>query len=118
LSGPASIRDLVAPGGRLYEQRELAVEKLNAMPGVSCTTPRGALYVFPRLDPTVHPIDDDEAFVIDFLRQHHVLIGNGTGFNWPRPDHVRIVTLPAVDELSDALDRFEHFLHARAAVTA
>jgi alanine-synthesizing transaminase len=109
-SGPA---DLVLPGGRLHDQRDLAVERLNAIDGVSCTTPRGALYVFPRLDPAVHPIDDDEAFVLEFLRREHVLIGNGTGFNWPHHDHVRIVTLPSVDDLSDALDRFAGFLAQR-----
>jgi alanine-synthesizing transaminase len=114
LSGPPSVHSLVLPGGRLHDQRNLAVERLNAMPGVSCTRPRGALYVFPRLDPAVHPIHDDEAFVLEFLRQEHVLIGNGTGFNWPTPDHVRIVTLPSVGDLADALDRFERFLSARS----
>lgn len=113
LGGPASVQSLILPGGRLHEQRNLAVRRLNAMPGVSCTTPKGALYVFPRIDPAVHPIKDDEAFVIDFLRQEHVLIGNGTGFNWPTPDHVRIVTLPSVADLDDALDRFERFLTTR-----
>jgi len=105
--------DLVLPGGRLLEQRDLAVSRLNGIEGVSCTTPKGALYVFPRLDPAVHPIEDDEAFVLDFLRREHVLIGNGTGFNWPQHDHVRIVTLPAVDDLGDALDRFARYLTER-----
>ncbi len=114
LGSPSSIESLVLPGGRLHDQRDLAVQRLNAMRGVSCTTPKGALYVFPRLDPAVHPIEDDQEFVIEFLRQEHVLIGNGTGFNWPTHDHVRIVTLPSVADLGDALDRFERFLAERS----
>jgi alanine-synthesizing transaminase len=110
LGGSRDITQLVLPGGRLHEQRDLAHRMLNDIPGVSCTLPLGALYVFPRIDPTVHPIADDEAFVVEFLRQEHVMIGHGTGFNWPHPDHVRIVTLPAVDELADALTRFGRFL--------
>ncbi|MDQ1696497.1 MAG: alanine-synthesizing transaminase [Frankiaceae bacterium] len=110
LGGPRDISDLVLPGGRLHEQRDAAHRLLNDMPGVTCTLPKGALYVFPRLDPDVYPIDDDEAFVVDFLRQEHVMIGHGSGFNWPTPDHLRIVTLPAVDELSDALGRLGRFL--------
>jgi alanine-synthesizing transaminase len=114
LGGPRDIKDLVLPGGRLREQRDHAYRLLNDIPGVSCTLPRGALYVFPHLDPAVHPIDDDEAFVVEFLHSEHVMIGHGTGFNWPRPDHVRIVTLPAVDELTDAIGRFARFLERRA----
>jgi alanine-synthesizing transaminase len=115
LGGPRDIGELVLPGGRLHEQRDRAHQLLNDIPGVSCTLPKGALYVFPRLDPAVHPIEDDERFVVEFLHSEHVMIGHGTGFNWPRPDHVRIVTLPAVDELSDALGRFARFLERRAA---
>ena len=114
LGGPRDIKDLVLPGGRLHEQRDHAHRLLNQIPGVSCTLPRGALYVFPRIDPAVHPIEDDEKFVVDFLHSEHVMIGHGTGFNWPRPDHVRIVTLPAVDELTDAIGRFARFLERRA----
>jgi len=114
LGGPRDIKDLVLPGGRLHEQRDHAHRLLNQIPGVSCTLPRGALYVFPRIDPVVHPIEDDEKFVVDFLHSEHVMIGHGTGFNWPRPDHVRIVTLPAVDELTDAIGRFARFLERRA----
>ena len=110
LGGPRDIAQLVLPGGRLHEQRDLAHRMLNDMPGVSCTLPKGALYVFPRLDPRVHRIDDDEAFVVEFLRAEHVMIGHGTGFNWPTPDHLRIVTLPAVDDLADALGRLGRFL--------
>jgi alanine-synthesizing transaminase len=110
LGGPRDIGQLVLPGGRLHEQRDLAHRLLNAIPGVSCTLPKGALYVFPRLDPAVYPIADDEAFVVDFLRQEHVMIGHGTGFNWPAPDHLRIVTLPAADELADAIGRLARHL--------
>jgi len=113
LGGPRDISDLVLPGGRLHEQRDHAHRLLNEIPGVSCTLPKGALYVFPRLDPAVHPIDDDERFVVEFLRSEHVMIGHGTGFNWAQPDHVRIVTLPAVDDLTDALSRLARFLEHR-----
>src|SRR5207302_6811195 len=94
LGGPRDIKDLVLPGGRLHEQRDHAHRLLNQIPGVSCTLPRGALYVFPRIDPAVHPIEDDEKFVVDFLHSEHVMIGHGTGFNSPRADQVRLVTLP------------------------
>ena len=118
LGGPRDITSLVLPGGRLHEQRDRAVALLNDIPGVSCTTPLGALYVFPRLDPAVYPIEDDEALVVDFLRLEHVMIGHGTGFNWPRPDHLRIVTLPSVDDLDDALGRLARYLaHHRAPAT-
>src|SRR3954452_9824802 len=110
LGGPRDIGELVLPGGRLHEQRDHAHRLLNDIPGVSCTLPRGALYVFPRLDIDVHPVEDDEALVLQFLREEHVLIGNGTGFNWPTPDHLRIVTLPPADELADALVRLGEFL--------
>jgi alanine-synthesizing transaminase len=113
LGGPRDIGELVLPGGRLHEQRDHAHRLLNDIPGVSCTLPRGALYVFPRLDPAVHKIDDDERFVVDFLHSEHVMIGHGTGFNWPRPDHVRIVTLPTVDDLTDAIGRLARFLEQR-----
>ncbi|HEU5034667.1 MAG TPA: pyridoxal phosphate-dependent aminotransferase [Mycobacteriales bacterium] len=110
LGGSRDITQLVLPGGRLHEQRDAAHRLLNEIPGVSCTKPLGALYVFPRLDPSVYRIDDDEAFVIEFLREEHVMIGHGTGFNWPTPDHLRIVTLPAVDDLTDAIGRLSRFL--------
>jgi alanine-synthesizing transaminase len=118
LGGPRDIGELVLPGGRLHEQRDRAHQLLNDIPGVSCTLPKGALYVFPRLDPAVHPIEDDERFVVEFLHSEHVMIGHGTGFNWPRPDHVRIVTLPAVDDLTDAIGRLARFLEHRAAERA
>lgn len=113
LGGHQSIQDLVLPGGRLLEQRNRAWEMLNAIPGVSCFKPRGALYVFPRLDPRLYPIEDDERFVLELLRQEKMLVVQGTGFNWPHPDHLRIVTLPAVEVLEDAIGRLERFLAGR-----
>jgi alanine-synthesizing transaminase len=110
LGGRQSIRDLVLPGGRLLEQRDAAVAALRAIPGVSCVEPKGALYVFPRLDPERYPIADDQRFVLDFLREQHVLLVQGTGFNWPDPDHLRIVTLPQADVLTEAIGRLGAFL--------
>jgi alanine-synthesizing transaminase len=101
---------LVLPGGRLREQRDTVVRLLNDIPGVSCVAPRGALYAFPRIDPEVYPIKDDERFVLDLLRAEKILLVQGTGFNWPDPDHVRIVTLPCVDDLTAAIGRIDHFL--------
>ncbi|HWB65995.1 MAG TPA: pyridoxal phosphate-dependent aminotransferase [Mycobacteriales bacterium] len=110
LGGYQSINELILPGGRLREQRDLAWQLLNDIPGVSCTKPKGALYAFPRLDPAVYPITDDERLALDLLRAEHILLTHGTGFNWFQPDHVRIVTLPSVDVLEDALTRFGAFL--------
>jgi alanine-synthesizing transaminase len=110
LGGHQSINDLIRPGGRLLAQRDVAWELLNAIPGVSCTKPLGALYVFPRLDPEVHPIADDERMALDLLRAEKILLTHGRGFNWPDPDHLRIVTLPSVDVLTDAIGRFGGFL--------
>jgi alanine-synthesizing transaminase len=93
------------PGGRLREQRDRAVKLLNNLPGVSCVEPKGALYVFPRLDPEVYPIEDDERFVLDLLEQQKLLVMQGTGFNWPHTDHLRIVTLQRADDLEDAIGR-------------
>jgi alanine-synthesizing transaminase len=113
LGGYQSINDLVLPGGRLLAQRDIAHKLLNDIPGVSCTKPQGALYLFPRLDPEVYPIEDDQAFVIELLRATHILITNGTGFNWPTPDHVRVVTLPSVEDLEYAIDRIAGFLETQ-----
>ena len=112
LGGRQSIRDLVLPGGRLVEQRDAAVKALQAIPGVSCVEPKGALYVFPRLDPEHYPIVDDQRFMLELLRQQHVLVVQGTGFNWRSPDHLRIVTLPRTDDLLDAIGRLGDFLLA------
>ena len=110
LGGYQSIDDLVLPTGRLGKQRDLAFELLTAIPGVSCVKPRAALYLFPRLDPKCYPIADDQQFVLDFLLEEKVLLVQGTGFNWPHPDHLRIVFLPHEDDLNDAIGRFAHFL--------
>lgn len=110
LSGHQSIEDLVAPGGRLREQRDAAVRGLNAIPGVSTVNPGGALYVFPHLDPNVHEIRDDERFVLDLLLQEKILVVHGTGFNWPAPDHFRVVTLPHEEDLTLAIERIGNFL--------
>ena len=110
LGGRQSIKDLILPGGRLLEQRDAAVSALRAIPGVTVVEPKGALYVFPRLDPERYPITDDRQFVLDFLRAEHVLLVQGTGFNWPTPDHLRIVTLLQAKELSAAIERLGVFL--------
>lgn len=110
LGGPRDVRELVLPGGRLVEQRDTAYRMLNDIPGVSCVKARGALYAFPRLDPAVHRIDDDERFVLELLRAEHVMLVHGRGFNWPHPDHLRIVTLPHAEDLADAIGRLGSFL--------
>jgi alanine-synthesizing transaminase len=112
LGGRQSIRDLVLPGGRLLEQRDAAIGALARIPGVSCVVPQGSLYVFPRLDPSVYPIEDDQRFILELLREQHVLVVQGSGFNWPHPDHLRIVTLPRVDDLIEAIGRIGAFLEA------
>ncbi|WP_110687919.1 pyridoxal phosphate-dependent aminotransferase [Salinicola aestuarinus] len=110
LGGYQSINDLILPGGRLLAQRDVVHEKLNAIPGVSCVKPKGALYAFPRLDPERYPIHDDAQMVLDLLLQERILLVQGSAFNWPGTDHVRIVTLPWADQLGDAIDRFARFL--------
>ncbi|KIQ14132.1 aminotransferase [Rhodococcus sp. Leaf7] len=110
LGGHQSINDLILPGGRLLEQRDVAWNGLNAIPGVSCVKPRGALYAFPRLDPEVHEIHSDEKLVQDLLLQEKILVVQGTGFNWPDHDHLRIVTLPWARDLRTAIERFGNFL--------
>ncbi|TNC33483.1 pyridoxal phosphate-dependent aminotransferase [Mumia zhuanghuii] len=110
LGGRQSINDLLLPGGRLLEQRNRAYELLTAIPGVTCVKPKGALYMFPRLDPEVYPIADDEKFAFDLLREQKLLVVQGTGFNWPQPDHFRLVTLPRVEDLEDAIGRIATFL--------
>jgi alanine-synthesizing transaminase len=110
LGGHQSIDDLVLPGGRLREQRDVACSKLNEIPGVSCVKPAGALYTFPRLDPEVYEIEDDEQLVLDLLLSEKILVTQGTGFNWPAPDHLRIVTLPWSRDLANAIERLGNFL--------
>lgn len=110
LGGYQSINDLIRPGGRLYEQRELAWKMLTEIPGVSCVKPQGALYLFPRLDPAIYPIKDDQAFILELLNAERVLLVQGTGFNWPNPDHFRVVFLPHREELTEAINRLARFL--------
>ncbi|WP_327680264.1 pyridoxal phosphate-dependent aminotransferase [Kitasatospora sp. NBC_00458] len=110
LGGRQSIKDLVLPGGRLLESRDAAYRLLNDIPGVSCVKPKGALYAFPRLDPKVFKIKDDAQMVLDLLRAERILLVQGTGFNWPEPDHFRLVTLPRPEEITDAVTRIGTFL--------
>jgi alanine-synthesizing transaminase len=113
LGGYQSIEELVAPGGRFHDQTMLADRLLNQIPGVSSVTPRGALYCFPRLDPDVYAVQDDEALVIDLLRAKRILVTHGTGFNWFAPDHLRLVTLPDVAVIEEAIGRIAEFLATR-----
>jgi alanine-synthesizing transaminase len=110
LGGYQSIQDLIIPGGRLREQRDVAVSMANAIPGLSVVMPRGALYCFPKVDTARFNITDDEKFMIDLLRDQHILMVQGTGFNWQKPDHFRIVFLPDKDTLADAMRRLALFL--------
>lgn len=115
LGGYQSINELIVPGGRYYDQVKLAARLLNDIPGVSCVEPRGALYCFPRLDPEVYPIEEDEAFVIDLLRAKKILVTHGSGFNWPESDHFRLVALPDEDVLTEAIGRIAEFLETKRA---
>ncbi|MDO8893190.1 MAG: pyridoxal phosphate-dependent aminotransferase [Sulfurimicrobium sp.] len=110
LGGYQSIDDLVAPTGRLCRQRDLAWEMLTAIPGVTCTKPQGAMYLFPRLDPKMYPIDNDQEFILELLLEEKVLLVQGSGFNWPTPDHFRVVFLPNLDDLQEAIGRIARFL--------
>ncbi len=110
LGGYQSIDDLVKPGGRLRRQRDLAYELITAIPGVTCVKPQAALYMFPRLDPKVYPIEDDRQFFLELLQETRVMLVQGTGFNWPQPDHFRIVFLPHEDDLREAIGRIARFL--------
>ncbi len=112
LGGYQSINDLVGEGGRLRRQRDLAFELITAIPGVSCVKPQAALYMFPRLDPAVYPINDDRQFFLELLRETRVMLVQGTGFNWPQPDHFRIVFLPHEDDLREAIGRIAKFLES------
>ncbi|MFZ5506200.1 MAG: pyridoxal phosphate-dependent aminotransferase [Pseudomonadota bacterium] len=110
LGGYQSINDLIKPGGRLARQRDVAWELLTDIPGVSCVKPRASLYLFPKLDPKIYPIEDDQRFILELLEEQRVLLVQGTGFNWPRPDHFRVVFLPHEDDLRDAIGRIARFL--------
>lgn len=110
LGGRQSINELVLPGGRILEQRDIAYDLLTQIPGVTCVKPKGALYLFPRLDPKVFKIKDDRQMVLDLLRAEKIMVVQGTGFNWPEPDHFRVVTLPPAKDLTDAVTRIGKFL--------
>lgn len=110
LGGYQSINDLVGPGGRLLRQRDLAHKLLTDIPGVTCVKPKSALYMFPRLDPKIYPIADDQEFAYELLAEERVLIVQGTGFNCPTPDHFRLVFLPNTDDLTESLARIARFL--------
>lgn len=109
MGGYQSMKDLTSKTGRLYKQRELAVSRLNAIKGISCTMPQGAFYCFPKIDPEVYPIEDDMAFMMDLLIEENVLMVQGTGFNWDKPDHFRLVFLPNLNDLENAMDRLDRF---------
>ncbi len=109
MGGYQSMKELTSERGRLYKQREMAVSRLNAIKGISCTMPQGAFYCFPKMDPNVYPIEDDMAFMMDLLVEENVLMVQGTGFNWDKPDHFRLVFLPNLHDLEDAMDRLDRF---------
>lgn len=110
LGGYQSIEDLVAPTGRLCKQRDLAYKLITEIPGITCTKPAAALYLFPRLDPKIYPIADDQQFILDLLLEEKVLLVQGSGFNWHQPDHFRVVFLPNTDDLTEAIGRIARFL--------
>lgn len=110
LGGYQSIKDLTKPGGRLCRQRDMAWRMLNDIPGISCVKPKGAMYVFPKLDRSMYPVEDDQDLILELLTQEKVLVVQGTAFNWPDPDHMRIVFLPREEDLSESIHRLGHFL--------
>jgi len=110
LGGYQTINDLIKEGGRLRRQRDIAYELITAIPGVSCVKPKAALYMFPKLDPAIYPIQDDQKFIFELLNETKVLLVQGTGFNWKNPDHFRIVFLPHEDDLREAIGRIAKFL--------
>jgi len=124
LGGYQSINDLVAEGGRLAKQRDLAWKLITEIPGVTCVKPKSALYLFPKLDPVMYPIEDDQQFIADLLKEEKVLMVQGSGFNWAKPDHFRVVFLPHEDVLREAIGRLARFLeryrqkHSRKATTS
>lgn len=109
MGGHQSMQELTSSRGRLYKQRDLAVSRLNAIKGISCTMPQGAFYCFPKMDPDIYPIEDDMSFMMDLLIEENVLMVQGTGFNWDKPDHFRLVFLPNLLDLEDAMDRLDRF---------
>jgi alanine-synthesizing transaminase len=110
LGGTQSVDKLLLPGGRVYEQREFIYKAINDIPGLSAVKPQAAFYIFPKIDREMYKIDNDEQFVLDFLKQEKILLVHGRGFNWQEPDHFRIVYLPRVDELAEIQEKMERFL--------
>jgi alanine-synthesizing transaminase len=110
IGGHQSLKELISPGGRLYEQRKAAYECFGAIPGISCVKPMGALYIFPKIDVERYNIKDDQRFLLDFLTEKKVLMVQGTGFNWPAPDHFRVVFLPTVEEIRLVAEKLADFL--------
>ncbi|CAA0108791.1 Glutamate-pyruvate aminotransferase AlaA [Halioglobus japonicus] len=115
LGGYQSINDLILPGGRLKEQRDLAYDLITAIPGVSCVKPKAAMYLFPKLDPNIYPIEDDQNMVLQLLKDEHLLLVQGTAFNWADKQHFRIVFLPGRDQLIEAIGRLSRFLQRLSA---
>jgi alanine-synthesizing transaminase len=115
LGGYQSITDLVAPGGRLTRQRDLAHDMLTSIPGISCVKPKAAMYLFPKIDPKMYPIEDDQKFILKLLEEERVLVVQGSGFNWPTPDHIRVVFLPHEEELNKAITRMSRFFDRQRA---
>ena len=115
LGGYQSITDLVAPGGRLARQRDLAYDMLTSIPGISCVKPKAAMYLFPRMDPKLYPIEDDQKFILKLLEEERVLVVQGSGFNWPHPDHIRVVFLPHEEDLATAITRMSKFFERQRA---
>lgn len=114
LGGYQSINELIVPGGRLLEQRNAALSALESIPGISCVKPKGAIYMFPKIDRHYYDYEDDQQLILDFLIQHKVLLVQGTAFNWKEPDHFRIVFLPVVNEITRAIGRLGEFLERYA----
>ncbi|MDO4503065.1 MAG: aminotransferase class I/II-fold pyridoxal phosphate-dependent enzyme [Coriobacteriia bacterium] len=110
LWGHQSVKDYVVPGGRVYEQREYVYEALNSIPGVSAVKPKAAFYIFPKIDTEKFNITNDEQFALDLLREKKLLVVHGGGFNWHNPDHFRVVYLPRIEVLKDAMGKLEDFL--------
>lgn len=110
LGGYQSINEFILPGGRLLEQRNIAYDMLTQIPGISCVKPKGAMYLFPKIDTEMYNITDDACFIFDLLQQEKVLLVQGSGFNWPKPDHFRVVTLPHVHQIEEAMTKLERFL--------
>jgi Aspartate/tyrosine/aromatic aminotransferase len=113
LGGYQSIKELILPGGRLREQRDIAWQELTKIPGISCIKPKGAIYLFPKIDRKLYNLEDDQQLILDFLIQERILLVQGTAFNWKEPDHFRIVFLPQVEDLKHAIASFGRFLQTR-----